>query len=170
MFLPGMSKKFYIRYMWIYNIIPFWPPLLYSSVFLLSRGYTQASTQLRHLIKLLLNHSNRKQNETIWILKVENNLWLSTHFAVCTFPTDVCCQEDHLHLGFWHILRSAVSCRCCYVCEVSWLVLSARFAEREVCILKYWETEVCKWVKVMCLSRGLCKCCFCPLLEEFMYL
>lgn len=106
----------------------------------------------------------------MWILKAENNLWLSTHFAVCTFPTDVCWQEDHLHLGFWHILQSAVSCRCCYVCEVSWMVLSARSAEPEVCILKYWETEVCNWVKVTCLSRGLCKCCFCPLLEEFMYL
>lgn len=49
---------------------------------------------LRLFIKVLLNHANWKHNETMWILGAENNLWHSTHFAVCTFPTGVCCQED----------------------------------------------------------------------------
>lgn len=82
---------------------------------------------LRLFIKLLLNHANWKHNETIWILGAENNLWHSTHFAVCTSPPGVCCQEDYLHLGFWHILQSAVSWRCSSSYEVSWLVLNSLF-------------------------------------------
>lgn len=125
---------------------------------------------LRLFIKLLLNHANWKHNETIWILGAENNLWHSTHFAVCTSPPGVCCQEDYLHLGFWHILQSAVSWRCSSSLKFPGWFLTVCFVEPEVWILKYWQGEDCKWVKVTYLSRGLCKCCFCPLLEELMHL
>lgn len=155
--------------MWLHNIMHFWPPFLYFSLFYLGSIY-KLTFFLRLFIKLLLNHSNGKHNDTMWILGGENSLWHSTHFSVCIFPTGLCCQEHYSHFGFWHVLQSAVSCRCYNVCEVSWLVLTVYFAEPEVCILKYWETEDCDWVKVMYFSRGLCKCCFCPLLEEFMHL